>query len=242
MLKPKFAGVLFLASSACLLCAQTQPRTVDDVLRAYVRAVGGDKALDAIQTREIEAKLHHGPKVIYYWAKPDKVLRISHGEKAGFDGSSGWILSPKKKLGRLPKPEQQRIELNANPVRFVHAKDLYSELNVAAREHVNGEDMDVLVAPNNIGSTKFYFDAASHLLVRIEELGVTSAYYKQVTDFSEYKKIDGIRFPFHIIHTSMEPGRHNEDIRMSKVDQNVELKPEIFMKPRLSNVTLGGKR
>ena len=241
-LKHKLANAVILFCSAALVCAQTAPRTVDDILQAYIQALGGHAALESIKTREVDAKLHHGPKMTFYWAKPDKVLRVSHGEKAGFDGGSGWILSPKKKLSRLPKPEQQRIEMNADPVRYVHMKDLYSEIDPAPREHIDDGEMDVLVAPNNIGSTKFYFDSASHLLVRIEELGVTSAYYKQVTNLAEYKQVDGIQFPFRIVHTSTEPGGKNQDIRMSKVDQNIDLQPEIFMKPRLSNITLGGKR
>lgn len=241
MRKLKFVTALILTAGAAA-CAQTQPRTVDEVLQAYTRALGGATAVDKIQTREIDAKAHHGPKVTYYWAKPDKVLRVSHGEKAGFDGSSAWVLSPKKKLTKLPKPDQQRLEMNANPLRYAHLKDLYSELNAAPGERIDNEQMDVLVAPNNIGSTKFYFDAASHLLVRIEELGVTSAYYKQVTEYSEYKEVDGIQFPFRVVHSSAEPGGNRQDLRISKVQQNVELKPEMFAKPRVGNVTLGGKR
>lgn len=239
MLKLKFVGLL-LASSP--LYAQTQARTVDQVLQAYTRALGGAAAVDKIQTREIDAKLHRGPKVTYYWAKPDKVLRVSHGQKVGYDGSSAWVLSPKKKLTKLPKPDQERLEMNADPLRYAHMKDLYSEVDAAPGERVDDQPMKVLVAPNNIGSTKFFFDGASHLLVRIEELGVTSAYYKQVTEYLDYKAVDGVQFPFRITHTSEEPGGNKQDLRISKVEQNVDLKPEIFTKPQLGNVTLGGKR
>jgi hypothetical protein len=231
---------IFLAYGAA--CAQTQPRAVDDVLNAYIRALGGAGALNKIQTREIEAKLHHKGKVTYYWAKPDKVLRVSHGEKAGFDGSSAWVLSPKKKLTKLPKADKERLEMNANPLRYAHIKDLYSELNAAPAERIDDQPMDVLVAPNNIGFTKFYFDAGSHLLVRIEELGDTSASYKQVTEYSEYKQVDGVQFPFHIEHSSEEPGGNRQDLRISKLEQNVGLQLEMFAKPQLGNVTLGGKR
>lgn len=239
MRKLKFFAV-FLAVGAG--CAQPEAQTVDDVLKAYTRALGGAAAVDQIQTREIDGKLHHGSKVTYYWAKPDKVLRVSHGEKVGFDGSSAWALSPKKKLTKLPKADQQRIEMYADPLRYVHMKDLYSEVNAAPGERVDGQAMDVLVAPNNIGATKFYFDHGSRLLVQIEELGVTSAYYKQVTEYLDYQAVDGVQFPFRIVHTSEEPGGNKQDLRISRVKQNVQLKPEIFNKPQLSNVTLGGKR
>ena len=238
-------GALTFFSLLCAVnaaFAQAQAQSLDNVLEAYARALGGRAAIDAIQNREIEAKLHHGAKVTYYWAKPDKVLRLSQGTKEGYDGGSTWFLSKKKKLTKAPKAEQQWLEIYANPLRYLHMKDLYSEVDPAPGEQVDGEAMDVLVAPNNIGSTKFYFDKISHLLVRIEEIGVTSAYYKQVTIFSEFKPVDGVQFPFRIEHRSEEPGGNHQDLRISKVEQNIDLNPEIFAKPQLSNVTLGGKR
>lgn len=230
------------ACGAFALPAITQPASVDTVLHAYVQALGGQAALDRVNDRQIEAKVHRLGKVTYYWAKPDKVVRVARKEKVGYDGSTAWELSPKKKLTRLPKPEQQELEINANPVRYAHLKDLYSEVDPAPPERVDDRMMDVLVAPNNIGSTKFYFDCANHLLVRIEEFGVTSAYYKQVTEFLDYKNVDGIQFPFRILHTTTEPGMRDREIKISSVDQNVGLKPEFFSRPQLGSVTLGGKR
>jgi hypothetical protein len=222
--------------------APTVTKSVDQVLSAYVQALGGEAALARIDDRQIEAKIHRAGKVTYYWAKPNKVVRVAHGEKVGYDGSNGWMLSRKKKLTRLPKPEQQELEMVANPVRYAHLKDLYADLEPAPPENTDDGPREVLVAPNNIGSTKFYFDPSSHLLVRIEEFGVTSAYYKQVTEFSDYKSIDGIRFPMSILHTTTEPGRKAIEIKMSSVEQNIGLKPEFFTKPGLGAVVLGGKR
>lgn len=228
--------------ASLLFPAQTGAKSVDEVLQAYVQALGGEAALDRIDDRQLEAKVHRSGKVIYFWAKPNKVVRIARGEKVGFDGSSGWMLSRKKKITKLPKPEQQELEINANPVRYAHLHDLYVDVEPAPAERLDDRPMDVLVAPNNIGSTKFYFDAATHLLVRIEEFGVTSAYYRQVTEFSEYKKMDGIQFPFHIFHATTEPGTKDVEIAISSLIQNVGLKPEFFTKPQVGALTLGGKR
>lgn len=235
-------AIAILACCAAAPARVTQTKSVDTVLQAYVQALGGQAALNRIQDRRIEAKSHRFGKVTYYWAKPNKVVRVAHGEKAGYDGSTAWYLSRKKKLTRLPKAEQQELEVNANPIRYAHLRDLYSEVDPAPPERIDGQLMDVLVAPNNIGSTKFYFDAATHLLARIEEFGVTSAYYKQTTDFEDYKNVDAIQFPFLIVHATTEPGMKDREIKISSVDQNVGLKAEFFSKPQLGAVTLGGKR
>ncbi len=234
-----FSCFLYVSTA---LHAQDRPPAIDLVLNRYVSALGGKAALDKIQTRELKAKGHLIGNVTYYWAKPNKVLRESNGEKRAFDGSSGWVLSKKKKLTKLPKTEQTELEMNANPIRYAHLKDLYSEVDAAPPERIDGEAMDVLVAPNNIGSTKFYFDHSNHLLVRVEDFGVVSAYYKFITDFSDYKKVDGVLFPFEIVHSTDEPGRKAEHIRISKLDQNVDLDLRMFSKPNLGAVTMGGKR
>ena len=238
---------VFIAVALCCripapAATATPTKSVDAVLQAYVQALGGEAALNRIHDRTIEAKSHRFGKVIYFWAKPNKVVRVAQHEKAGYDGSTAWFLSPKKKLTRLPKAEQQELEVNADPVRYAHLKSLYSDVEPAPPERVDDRPMDVLVAPNNIGSTKFYFDAGSHLLARIEEFGVTSAYYKQTTEFENYKNVDGIQFPFLIVHQTTEPGMKDREIKISSVEQNVGLKPEFFSRPQLGAITLGGKR
>ena len=235
-------AALAVCSSALALPGPAPVETVDSVLHAYIQALGGEPALNRINDRQIEAKVHHAGKVTYFWAKPNKVVRIAHGEKVGFDGSASWMLSRKKKLTKLPKAEQWELETNANPLRFAHLRDLYPDVEPAAAERLDDRPMSVLVVPNNIGSTKFYFDASSHLLVRIVEFGVTSAYYKQVTEFSEYRNVDGIQFPFRIVRATTEPGMKDKELRIASIEQNIGLKPEFFTKPQLGAVTLGGKR
>ncbi|MBV8552479.1 MAG: hypothetical protein JOY54_14345 [Acidobacteriaceae bacterium] len=234
------AAALQITVGACL--AGEPAPDVDSVLKMYVQAVGGEAAVEKIKTREVEADQHHGPKLTYYWQKPNKVLLIKQKEKIGFDGGSGWVLSKKKRVTRLAKGDQRPLQQDADPIQYVYLKSLYSEVNTAPTEEVDGRKMQVLVAPNDLGKTKFYFDAATHLLTRIEETGLTSAYYEHVTEFDDYKDVDGIQFPFRIVHSSTEPGVKPREIRVSKVMQNIELKPEMFEKPTGVAVTFGGKR
>lgn len=211
--------------------------SIDQILQNYIQAVGGQAAIDHIRTREVRAG-----KLTYFWQKPNKVLLVTKKEKIGYDGSGGWVLSKKKHLTRLAKHAQQPLEIDANPIRYVHLKTLYFQVNAAPPEELDGVRMDVLIAPNDIGATKFYFDQSTHLLARIEETGETSAYYKQTIEFLNYKEIDGVRLPFRIIHSTTEPGVGTEDLRISQIRQNIDLKPEIFSKPTEGTVTFGGKR
>jgi hypothetical protein len=214
---------------------------VDQVVHDYVQAIGGMAAVDRIETRETHAQRHHS-KVTYFWQKPDKVLLIDGKKRRGYDGGSGWMLSEKKRVSKLSKGSEQPLEIDANPIRYAHLRQLYSEVTAAPPETIDEKKMDVVLAPNDLGATKFYFDASTHLLTRVDETGVTSAYFKHVTDFSDYQELDGVKLPFRIVHHSTEPGINTEQLRISKVMQNGPLKPGLFKRPAGSSVTLGGKR
>ena len=178
----------------------------------------------------------------YIWQKPNKVLLESGKVKQGYDGGSGWMLSSKKKVSKLPKGSQIPLEIDANPLRYVHFRQIYSEVKAAPPASYGERRMDVLVAPNNIGLSKFFFDAQTHLLARVEELGEVSAYYKQIFEFMDYRDVDGVKLPFRIIHSSEQPGDGDEELRYTKVEQNIPLKAELFSRPKGAVVVLGGKR
>ena len=231
---------------SAILYGQSQPAPVaapnpDEVVKQFADAAGGAAAIDRIQTRQIEAKRKHS-KITYFWQKPNKVMLIDGKKKIGYDGGSGWMLSSKKHVTKLPKGAQTSLEMEANPLRYAHLKQLYSDVQAGPPVRLEDRPMNVLVAPNDRGSTKFYFDRATHLLARIEETGETSAYFTHTTDFSDYQTIDGVKLPFRISHESTEPGAGTDELRISKVQQNVTLKPEIFSKPTGGNTVLGGKR
>ncbi len=224
------------------VAAQTHPKSVDEVLRLYIDALGGKAAVQAVTSRDLEVKQHRSGKAALYWQAPDKVLRVGHREREGFDGSAAWYETKKKKVKKLPKGAEDELETDANPIRYVHLKEMYSNLEVAPEEVLDGRPMDVLSAPNQIGATKFYFDAGTHLLSRIQEFGVNSAYYKHVIDFADYQDAGGVKLPFSIVRSTDEPGTEQGELRILKVQENAPMDAAIFRKPNITAVVTGGKR
>ena len=218
------------------------PRPVESILSDYVKAVGGYAAVDRLTTRETVANFHRGPRVTLYWQRPNQVLSLGKKERIGYDGSRGWTLSRKRKIKKLAKGAEVPIEMDANPLRFVHIRDFYSELNPSPDEEIDGEKMEVIVAPNNLSATKLYFDAANHLLRFVNESGEVSAYFKNTVEYLDYQEVDGVRLPFRILHTTSQPGGASEDLRIKKITHNVPLQPEIFSTPQAGQVVMGGKR
>jgi hypothetical protein len=214
--------------------------SVDVILSAYVAALGGQAAIDKITTRQLEVSPHRAAHLKMYWMAPNKVLSEGHRERQGFDGSDGWYETKRKRVQKLPHSRQDEMETDANPIRFAHLRDLYNQLEPAPPVTLDSTAMDVIAAPNDLGATKFYFDRQTHLLSRMEEFGVTSAYFKHTTEFLDYQEIDGIKFPRHIVRESQEPGSEG-DLKLSSVKQNIPLDEAMFHRPEVGKVVSGGK-
>jgi zinc protease len=237
-----FRSELFVFLSIAVAAQTPSGRPVESVLADYVKAVGGQEAVDRFDSREIVVDVRHGKDLTFYWQKPNHVLSATKRERIGYDGTRCWSLSSKNKLKKLARGAELPLEMEANPLRFVHLNDLYSEVNSAAAEEIDGEKMDVLVAPNSLAATKLYFDAKTHLLRRVEEKGEISAYFTNTFDYLDYEEVDGVRMPYRIVHTTTEPQGHNEDLRFKEIKHNVTLQAELFSKPTPGQVVLGGKR
>lgn len=238
MWKPKAVIVLGCILSANAIAADPS-RPVNDILQLYIQALGGNPALDRISSRQVEVK--GGEKAVYFWQAPNKVLRIRGAVREGYDGKSAWLETKRKRVEKLAHSVQEEMETDANPVRYARLHDLFTDLETAPRQSIDGTLMDVIVAPNHIGSTKLFFDASTHLLCRIEEFGSTSAYYKHVTEFSDYKEFDGIKLPTVIDRETEELGAEKGVTRLTKIKQNIEVSATLFERPNIAPTVLGGK-
>jgi hypothetical protein len=236
------AVVLFSSVAALDTGAAPPAPTVDGIVEAYTSALGGKEAIGQIKTRSIELKARRGHESTVTWQAPDKVVRVTGKVRQGFDGHGGWTETKKKKILKLSHADEQEMLTQGNPIRFVNIRSMYSELKVDQDQNVDGQATHVVVAPNNIAATKFFFDSATHLLSRVEEFGDTSAYYKRVLEFSDYQSVDGIRLPFSITETSDEPGAGRIAWTVKNVKHNLTVEPGLFNKPSVGSVISGGKR
>ncbi len=228
--------------SISLAVAAEPPKPVDAVLAGYAKALGGLPAIDAITSRKITATISKLGKGELYWQSPDKVLLLAAGARTGYDGVSGFYYSKRKRLRRLQQGQQVPLEIDANPLRYVRMHQLYSEVDAVPQKTVDGTLMDVLVAPNDLSHSIFYFDAKTHLLARIDEKGETSAYFTQTVWFEDYKTFDGVQFPCLITHKTSDKGGPSEEFKVKTIESNPPIDAEIFSKPQSTKLVLGGKR
>ncbi len=232
------AGLITFSFAA----AAPTPKPVDAVLDDYAKALGGLGAVEAITSRKIIANMRSLGKAELYWQSPNKVLLLAAGARTGYDGATGFYYSKRKRLRRLQQGQQMPLEIDGNPLRYVHMHQLYSELDAKPQQRVDDTLMDVLVAPNDLSHTTFYFDAKTHLLARIDEKGETSAYFVQTVWFEDYKPFSGVQFPCRITHQTSDKGGPYEEFKVKAIETNVAIDSEIFSKPQSTKLVLGGKR
>src|SRR5947209_20263071 len=107
-------AVVFAAAFA----AAAHAESVDQIVSAYVQALGGEAAISRIQTRRLEESSGHFGHATIYWSAPDKVLRVSRVGKEGCDGQAGWQQTRRRKIERLPQSRIEDLQTDANPIRF----------------------------------------------------------------------------------------------------------------------------
>ncbi len=232
---------LKIGISLLLTALSLRADSVDRILASYVTALGGQAAVDHILSRVENVQSGHGAKAKVTWLAPDKVLRVTKHERQGYDGNAAWYETPRKRVQKLQRSVLEELETDANPIRYIHLKDLYRDLETGATARLGDKQMDVIVAPNSLGATKFFFDRSDHLLYRIEEFGVASAYFKHIVEFRDYKELDGIKLPVHIVRSTDEPGAEQGDLHLTRITQNGDVPSQSFQRPSVGTVISGGK-
>lgn len=245
-----------LVSFACTLVHAQDPPTVsaEKILEMYLQAAGGQQAIERINSRELHGTIHGGQSVMEslmgrkkaipglsarrvtaYWQKPDKAVETITTltgivESIGFDGKNAWRYVPKGRFRNPSRDEQDNLESMVNPLRFVFLKTLYSRVQLEAPESLDSKKMLVISATTEEGITKFYFDPKTHLLVDVAQISMgPSSSFRRDVRFKEYRRVDGVSFPFRISFTV--PDTPTVEIRFSKALQNVSIDPKQFTRP-----------
>jgi hypothetical protein len=224
--------------------ASDAPQTVEQVIGAYVSALGGKEALAQITTRKAEGRVEvvnrkeGGQRFIAYWRAPDfSRMRVeSAGEEIelGFDGKSGWR---SEYVGVIERVSGRSLELllrDANPLRYVRLAELYPDVTLDREPPEDAPKGTGLVYRGPEETLRFYFDPQSHLLAEIVAEGAKDETGPRHYLFEDYRKVDGVLFPFAIREIIPLPNAdpravHIEHIvRFHKVQNNISIPDSMF--------------
>jgi photosynthetic reaction center cytochrome c subunit len=228
------------AQTAATLVGAALP-SLQTVLDDYVKALGGQAALDAVKTRVImtaplgRASTDKSTEERDLKA-PGKVLlqQLSPGYSlwAGYNGQHGWAQdSLKSYWGMLNTSQLHSLIRDAEMYPGSRIRSEYKNTVVSGREKVADRDAIVVSGISPEGTReKFYFDARTNLLVRrhIEE-PTTFGWFPLETSYEGYREVDGVKIPF-VVRISSAGGAWG--VRTSymvlEVRQNVPIEDEKF--------------
>lgn len=215
------------------------------VLDDYVKALGGQAALDVVKTRIIRtATLARASAADSYdeisQMAPGKVLRFhksgSYSITTGYDGHEAWSEdSSKTYWGMLNTSQLHATMRDSEMYAGSRIKNEYKNVSVTGKEKVGDRETFVISGMSPEGAReKFYFDAGSGFLLRrhIEE-PTEFGWFPMDMNFEGYREVDGVRILF-VVRLSSAGGAWG--VRTSymivELRQNVPIQDEKFERPR----------
>ena len=185
--------------------------TTDEIIDKYLRAVGDAAAIASLKTRVLRGsetttnRMTPPQKVSIeiVQAAPDKLLiarsSASGMTTEGFDGVKGWS-KDKGGVNEIRDSELDRIKREADFFRYLKIRDSYPQMRILAKEKIEAREVYVVGATSREGDRdKLYFDVSSGFLVRKSSAFRTAfGTIPEVTDFSDYRDVSGVKLPFMI--------------------------------------------
>lgn len=199
-----------------------------DVNEAYINAIGGRKVLEKVKDITINATTSMQGMTIgidIYQKAPNKyMMKIGAGDmvfqKMVYNGTEGSMSIPMQNQNKkLEGEELERIKMEA----VINPELIYDQLGIKLTlegiEQINGVDAYKVVISNPDGSEETrYFDTTTNLLIH-------ETNDQGVSEFSDYRVINNIKFPFTI---KQSLGAQAMEMEVLSVKINQKLKDELF--------------
>lgn len=179
---------------------------VEDVIRRYVLAMGGQEALAKVKTRAFSGSLSVSTYGAYgeyqeFAKAPDKYLRIFRFPgyapiERGFDGKRAWEESPDYGIEALSGARLSEVRRQAVFHLALDIKSVYAKFSVTGRDRIDGNEAVVVQAVTLDGtSDTLWFGVASGLLLGIEstETFANGVAQRVLYLFEDYKPVDGVQ-------------------------------------------------
>lgn len=227
----------------------TQPPATE-ILDKYVQALGGQEKLDTLKSFVATGKQGgyvqvKGGGVFEIFAEyPDKrSVRVTYpdapdrgNQSRAFNGTAGWVTTPRALLGeyQVTGTELDGLHLDAELAFPGQIKKVLTDLRVGYPDSIDNEDVEVVQGRGPRGMlTTLYFDKKTGLLVREIRFGRTPiGRVPSQVDYSDYREVDGIKFPFKYKFSWLD-GRDNYELTDVKV--NVPIDASHFGKPAMGS-------
>jgi len=210
--------------------------TLEQILKRYVDALGGEMAIGELTTRVCEGhyiddRPYAGPKKVIPFETFSKVLDKSlfiyrdqeNEEKEGIDGNIRWR-QDNNGLVRRENQERSHMDYFLDPQNALRIEQYFPDMELMGKVQLRGHEVYVVENSRKSPHYTLYFDVKTGLLIQI-------GYY----ELHEYKEVDGIQFPFRLEYS--RKGGSNTYV-FNAVRHNIPIEDRFFHMPKKEAVDL----
>src|SRR4051812_46673808 len=240
---------------AALTGAAAQAQTADEIIAKNLAARGGKDKIKAVQSARMTGKMLLGQGMeapfTLEMTRPNKMrmeftIQGMTGVQA-FDGTTGWSVMPfmgKKDPEAMSADESKQAADQADMDGvLVDYKDKGSQVEYAGKVDVEGTPAHKLkVTKKNGDVVNIYIDAESYM--EIKDAGKVKVRGQEIegqTLFGDFKKVDGVVYPFSIEQKS-SGGPGGMTITISKIEINPTVDASRFAMPAAKPVAAEEKK
>lgn len=187
-----------------------QETTAEDVMKGYIKAIGGEAALSAVKdmTLKMSASVQGMDMIMERVVKEGKMLvKVSASgmvvNEMKFDGEKGSV----SQMGQVQKADPAMLEsFKEDAMIFPELayEKLGKKLHLKGGESIDGNNVYVLEIESADGSKQTeYFDIKTGLKVRSQS---NQDGTQTQTDYSDYRELEGgIKMPYKVVSTGLMP-------------------------------------
>ena len=210
--------------------------TPEEIINKYISAIGGKEAFNKITSLKYEGTTENNGRtasVTIYQKAPDlyySSVKFDKGEMTkAYNGKTGWA-SGWRGTWELKGDDLEDIKLGADFYLPIDIQKDYSALKLNDVQVINGDTVYTLDGKaTQYRTAKLYFSTKTGLLVRQVIYNQTPLGKIPVqTDFTDYKNVNGILFPF---ENQVSTYENVENVKFNKITANVPVAEKMFDMP-----------
>lgn len=239
--------LVVLAATGGLVACQRPPLTAGEVIDRNTRAMGGEKAIEAVQS--IAVDLHivdpgFEADGAYRSARPGRMridvkMEGKHVFTEAFDGDRGWQwhgegATAVEATAKATAALRHGIELPGHLYGLHELRQRGHRIDLVGREKIDGVDYYALRITLSDGyAATLYLDPKSWLITRRRDvrplhvdIDPTPTTIEQ--RMSDFRQVAGVWFPFGNTETDLQTGKLLETTTVRAITINPELSAELF--------------
>jgi hypothetical protein len=241
--------LVLLTVTAALVACHHSPRTVEEVIDRNTQAMGGKKAIEAVQSIAVDLHIVDPGFTVdgtYRAARPGR-MRIDvnvEGKRVfteAFDGDRGWQWKGEgtttvEESTKATAALRHGIELPGHLYGLHELRQRGHRIDLVGREKIEGIDYYALRVTLSDGyTTTLYVDPKSWLITRRRDvrplhvdIDPTPTTIEQ--RMSDFRRVAGAWFSFANTETDLKTGKLLETTTVRAITINPEIDEEIFRK------------